>query len=82
MRDKAYHAVMVLLAFAAALLLALMLAVAVRPDCLESAYLYSLPDISMAQKEMMVKTPDPFTLKKERWYLQRIEEARHAKAVR
>jgi hypothetical protein len=77
-----YDTVMVVLLFVEVVLVSLLIAVAVSPESLESAYLYSTPDDSMAREEMRVKNPDPYLLKKECWYLERIEEARHAAAVR
>ena len=81
MRKKVYDTVMVLLAFAEVIIIALLFAVAAEPECLQSAYLYSLPDIETARECTLVKIPNPNLKKKTRWHLARIEEARSATAI-
>lgn len=80
MRENVYHALIVILAFVEIVVLALLFTVAISPESLESGYLYSAPDDSMAREELLVKIPDPSLLKKERWYLERIEEVKWAPA--
>ena len=75
MRKKVYDTAMVLMFFAEMVLIALMFAVAAEPESLQSAYLYSTPDVSMARECYLVKTPNPNLKKKTSWHLQRIEEA-------
>ena len=80
-RPTLLDTLLVISAFLVVMAAALLVAVCISPTCLDNAWLNDRPDMRQAKDNTMHIVADPDLLHKERWYLERIEEARNAGTI-